>query len=67
MSDVKFEPSYIPFEDQLKGAGNFMDNGKFYLVRCYSCDPKFGRENYMPMAASGKCAWCGWNEAGAST
>jgi hypothetical protein len=42
--------------------GNFLANGKKYVVRCYSegCgDGPRGRENYLPAAASGKCAWCG--------
>lgn len=39
--------------------GNFWEGGKFYLVRCYVCAPDRGRENYLPAAASGRCAWCG--------
>lgn len=36
-------------------------NGKFFLVRCYKCDDTHrGRENYIPSAATGCCAWCGW-------
>lgn len=45
--------------------GNFIAKGKLYLVRCYKCDPVRGRENYLPAAASGKCAWCGAGEEGA--
>lgn len=40
-----------------------IDPNKFFLVRCYVCDPEYGRENYLPAVASGYCAWCG---AGAS-
>ena len=40
---------------------NFFDeNGKFYLVRCYECEPDEGRENYLIAVASGQCAWCAW-------
>lgn len=42
---------------------NFRGNdGNIYLVRCYACDPKVGRENYAPSVATGQCAWCGWKE-----
>ena len=42
---------------------NFRDeNGKLFLVRCFNCDPEYGRENYVPAVASGQCAWCGWKE-----
>jgi len=37
------------------------DDGKLFLVRCYACDTKRGRENWGPAVASGQCAWCGWN------
>jgi len=37
-------------------------DGKLYLVRCYLCEPKYGRENYLPIVATGQCAWCGWKE-----
>lgn len=40
---------------------NFRAKGKLYLVRCYNCLP-YGRENYAPSVATGKCAWCGWSE-----
>jgi len=36
--------------------------GKLFLVRCFICDPKRGRENWAPAVASGICAWCGWGE-----
>lgn len=38
------------------------DEGHLYLVRCYACDPEYGRENYVLMVSSGQCAWCGWKE-----
>ena len=42
---------------------NFRDkDGKLFLVRCFVCDPENGRENWLPGVASGKCAWCGWEE-----
>lgn len=41
---------------------NFRKDGKLYLVKCYKCDPKYGRENYAPAVASGQCAWCGWKD-----
>lgn len=41
---------------------NFREDGKLYLVRCFACEPKRGRENYMPSVATGQCAWCGWKE-----
>jgi len=39
---------------------NFIKDGRLYLIRCYNCNPKYGRENYGPVVASGNCAWCGW-------
>ena len=39
--------------------GNFLHDGKKYVVRCYNCDPERGRENYLPAVATGHCAWCG--------
>jgi len=42
---------------------NFRDgSGNIYLVRCFSCDKDHGKENWAPMVAEGKCAWCGWEE-----
>ena len=29
------------------------------LVRCFSCDPVRGKENYAMAVTSGTCAWCG--------
>jgi hypothetical protein len=48
--------------NQDKGENFRSEEGKLYLVRCYACEPKYGRENYMPAVASGQCAWCGWGE-----
>lgn len=47
---------------------NFLSGDKFYLVKCFVCDPE-GRENSSVAVASGQCAWCGWdyyNEEGHS-
>lgn len=41
---------------------NFVAHGKLYLVRCFACDAKNGKENYAPIVATGRCAWCGWPE-----
>ena len=41
---------------------NFREKGKLYLMRCFKCDPKHGKENWTPAVATGKCAWCGWSE-----
>lgn len=41
---------------------NFRKDGELYLVRCYACGGKHGRENYAMAVASGQCAWCGWKE-----
>jgi hypothetical protein len=41
---------------------NFTQDGKFYLVRCFVCDSRYGRENWAMAVASGKCCWCGWSE-----
>ena len=41
-----------------KSSPNFCDEeGNAYLVRCPECK----RENYIPMVATGVCAWCGYN------
>jgi hypothetical protein len=34
------------------------------LIRCYTCDPVNGRENYAPAVATGRCAWCGADKHG---
>lgn len=41
------------------GTGN---TGRLYLVRCFACDERVGRENYALAVAAGVCAWCGWSE-----
>jgi len=42
---------------------NFRDkSGQLFLVRCFSCGGKRGRENWAPAVATGTCAWCGWEE-----
>lgn len=64
--EVRFKIDPISRDEQLKRRGNFEEKGKLYLVRCYSCDPVNGRENYMGAVASGTCAWCGWSEKNAS-
>lgn len=40
---------------------NFTENGQFYLVRCFECGGAMGTENYIPLVASGQCAFCGWH------
>lgn len=37
-------------------------DGQLFLVRCYECGGKNGRENWALAVASGQCAWCGWSE-----
>jgi hypothetical protein len=44
---------------------NFRSNGDLYLVRCFSCAPEHGRENYAPNVATGTCTWCGWKDGDA--
>lgn len=47
---------------------NFRDEkGKLFLVRCYACEPNGGKENYLPMVATGICAWCNYKEPSEST
>lgn len=38
---------------------NFVSDKKFFMVRCFKCDPISGKENYAGAVASGQCAWCG--------
>jgi len=38
---------------------NFTSNKKFFMVRCFKCDPEHGRENHAAAVASGECIWCG--------
>jgi len=53
----------IEFDGNQDKEPNFRGkDGKLYLVRCYACEPRYGRENYMPAVATGQCAWCGWQE-----
>lgn len=43
---------------------NFRDeSGHFYLVRCFSCEPERGRENYAFAVAAGICFECEWSES----
>ena len=42
---------------------NFYDTdkqGQFFLVRCYACGSKYGKENWACAVATGCCCWCGW-------
>ncbi len=42
---------------------NFRDeDGNLFLVRCFKCDDKRGKENWSMAVSSGVCAWCGWTE-----
>ncbi len=55
----------ITTEDQLKNQANFLGStGKLFLVRCMNCPDsgERGRENYGIMVATGRCAWCGWED-----
>ena len=47
------EPNFVEFKD---------GEPQLYLVRCYQCSDiaGWGRENYTPNIASGRCTWCGW-------
>lgn len=47
------------FQDQHP---NFRVNGKLFLIRCFSCNPERGTENYASAVALGICAFCGWQE-----
>ena len=38
------------------------EDGSLYLVRCYNCNKKYGRENFSMLVSTGQCAWCGWKE-----
>jgi ribosomal protein L37E len=41
-----------------EGKGSYyLDGEKRCMIRCISC----GRENWAPVVASGKCAWCGFD------
>ena len=39
---------------------HFIENGKVYLERCYTC----GAENWSPAVSTGQCAWCGSSRIG---
>ena len=39
---------------------NFYEDDRFYLVRCYACDRRRGKENWGCAVAMGYCCWCGW-------
>lgn len=42
---------------------NFRDaDGDLYLIRCFRCDPEYGKENYAANAPLGICTWCGWED-----
>jgi hypothetical protein len=50
------EPTWEEEWNATRLRANFIgDNGKFYMVYC----PKCFKENYAPVVATGKCAWCG--------
>lgn len=36
-------------------------SGKFYLVRCYVCNPEHGTENTSLTVSQGVCFKCGWD------
>ena len=40
----------------------YSEDGRLFLVRCFNCDEKYGKENYLLSVATGMCAWCGWKE-----
>lgn len=31
------------------------------MVRCFSCVPEGGRENFGQCVTAGICAWCSWS------
>lgn len=35
--------------------------GRFFLVRCFACQPVRGCENLATSVYRGLCAWCGWS------
>ncbi len=41
---------------------NYYHGETFCLVRCFACNPAYGKENYAIAVTTGKCAWCGWKE-----
>lgn len=38
-------------------------SGQLYLVRCFHCEPEYGRENGAGNVVRGVCSWCGWSES----
>lgn len=48
------------YEDQIRSPNYIDEKGKLILRRCFNCDPKYGRENYILYEDSGVCVWCGW-------
>jgi len=51
-------------EDQCKLQNrlpNFLYKKKFFLLRCYVCGGRWGKENYPKDIGTGSCAWCGWS------
>lgn len=48
-------------QEQLRDPNFFGRDGSFYLIRCYHCDPEYGRENWAMAVATGTCNWCGWS------
>jgi hypothetical protein len=43
-------------------APNFKsDDGRWFLVRCYECEPERGTENYGAAVSSGICYRCGYD------
>jgi hypothetical protein len=51
----------LPFFLQCK-LPNFQRDGVFYLVRCFNCGGKKGKENIAPFLQRGVCAFCGWSK-----
>ena len=39
------------------GSGYEKGDGSLGMIRCFAC----GKENYIPSAHSGICAWCGYD------
>lgn len=42
-----------------KRSPNFEEGGQWYMVRCFTCSPNGGRENWAMAVATGQCCWCG--------
>jgi hypothetical protein len=55
-----------PFIDQDRAPNFRASDGRLFLVRCFACEPRYGRENWAPVVAAGQCAWCGWRVANPS-